>query len=187
MIMVSKKMAVGSQAGAEEGYSVDALTKLFGVNRRTLVARLKGVAPVKSGPGGGKLYRLTDVAQGFISQPLRGREADEVAGLRARKLAAEVGLAELKLKRERGELEDRRAVAADYQEMIRQFYTLFTVAVPQRLGPRLALAKTAAQAEEMLRVELEREFQEFRAECVRMLAELDEAEGLKQEGAEDDE
>jgi hypothetical protein len=187
MIMGSKGVTVGSHAGAEEGYSVDALTKLFGVNRRTLLARLKAATPVKSGPGGGKLYRLADVAQGFVSRPLRGREAEEEAGLRTRKLAAETGLAELKLKRERGEVVAVADVRADYHEAFREFHTRFTVTVPQRLGPRLRVAQTAREAEEMLRVELEREFYEYRTEEAQYLDNWDEAEGLKEEETDDEE
>jgi hypothetical protein len=184
--MSGKKVAGGRKAGAEEGYSVDALTKIMGLNRRTLVARLKGATPVK-GSGRGKLYRLSDAVQGFIAQPLRGREAEALAGIRARKLEAEAGLAELKLKRERGEVVDRREVASDYHTAIREFYTCFTVAVPQRLGPRLRVAQSAREAEEILRVELEREFQEFRQEQAQYLEHWDEAEGLKEEEADDDE
>ena len=186
MVVGSKKVAVGRKAGTEEGYSVDALTKIMGVNRRTLVARLKGTTPVKSGAGKGKLYRLSDAVQGFIDQPLRGREAESLAAVRARKFEAETGLAELKLQRGRGELVDRREVAADYTGLIRHFYNLFTVTVPQRLGPRLRAAKTAREAEEVLRVELEREFQEYRRECAERLAELDKAEGLREEAGDDE-
>jgi hypothetical protein len=185
--MGSKRVIVGSQAVAEEGYSVDALTKLFGVNRRTLLARLKGAAPVKSGAGGGKLYRLEDVAQGFISQPLRGREADELAGVRARKLVAETELAELKLKRERGEVVAVADVRDDYHEVFREFHTRFTVTVPQRLGPRLRVATTAREAEEILRVELEREFQEVRDEHAQRLGGLEKVEGQQEEEADDEE
>lgn len=185
--MGSKRGAVGSQAGAEEGYSVDALTELFGVNRRTLVARLKGASPVKSGPGGGKLYRLADVAQGFIAQPLRGREADEFQQARGRKLEAEAGLAELKLKRERGEVVDYRQTLSDYLTLHREFYDRFTVVVPQRLAPRLRVARPEREAEQILRTELMREFQEFRAEHAQYLENWDEAERLKTEEADDDE
>jgi transcriptional regulator with XRE-family HTH domain len=179
-------MIMGSKTGTEKGYSISALARMAGVDRRTLASRLEGVTPLESGPKG-KLFRLSDVVRNFITQPLQGEDDPALLGLRARKLEAEAGLAELKLKRERGELEDRRAVAADYHEMIRHFYTLLTVTVPQRLGPRLRVATSTREAEEILRVEVEREFQEYRAECAQMLAELNEAEGPKQEEADDEE
>lgn len=174
-------MTGGGKGSAEEGYSVDALTKLFGVNRRTLVARLKGASPVKSGAGSGKLYRLSDVAQGFIAQPLRGREADEFAAVRARKLEAETGLVELKLRRERGEVVKVDDVREDLAEVIRSLHTRLTVTMPQQLAPRLQ-AKTSRQAEEVLRAEMEGVFAELRREHVRYLAEGDAAEGTGTEG-----
>jgi transcriptional regulator with XRE-family HTH domain len=170
----------------EQGYSVDELTRLMGVNRRTLVARLKGATPVKGGSRQ-KLYRLSDAVQGFISQPLRGREADELAEVRRRKLEAETGLAELKLRRERGEVVDCREAVTNYLRLMRDFYIRFTVAVPQRLGSLLRVAQSGQQAEEMLRAELDREFQEVRQEQAQYLDKGDEAEGLQTEEADDDE
>jgi transcriptional regulator with XRE-family HTH domain len=177
---------MGTKTGTEKGYSMSALARMAGVDRRTLAARLEGVRPLESGPKG-KLYRLSDVVQCFISQPLQGEDDPALLEARRRKVEAEAGLAELKLKRERGELEDRRAVAADFHEMIREFHTRFTVTVPQRLGSRLRVATSAREAEEILRVELEREFQEFRTEQAQYLEGWDEAEGLKTEEVGDDE
>lgn len=178
--MASKKLTTVSKDGAEEGYSVDALTKLFGVNRRTLVARLKGATPVKSGPGGGKLYRLSDVAQGFISQPLRGAEVAGLAEFRGRKLAAETELTEMKLQKQRGELVPSAEVRDDLTGVIRDLYTRLAVVMPQQLGPRLK-AKTARWATELLSAEVARIFTEFRQEHVQYLAEWDVAEGAGDE------
>src|ERR1044071_172514 len=166
---------MGSKTGAEKGYSVDALTRMFGVNRRTLVARLAGATPVKSGPRQ-KLYRLSDAIQGFIAQPLQGAEAAGLQEVRGRKLAAETELAELKLQKQRGELVLSADVRSDLTECLRSLYTRLAVTMPQQLAPRLQ-AKTARQAEEIVRVEVERVFAELRAEHVQYLAEWDAAEG----------
>lgn len=174
--MGTKRVAEGSQAGAEQGYSVDALTKLFGVNRRTLLARLKGATPMKSGAGGGKRYRLSDAVQGFISEPLRGAEVVGLQGVRGRKLAAETELAELKLQKQRGELVQSGDVRQDVVEVIRDLHTRLAVTMPQQLGPRLQ-AKTAREAAEILSAEVGRVFAELRAEHARYLAEMDAAEG----------
>lgn len=178
---------MGSKTGTEKGYSISALARMAGVDRRTLASRLEGVTPLESGPKG-KLFRLSDVVRNFITRPLQG-EADDPAllALRARKLEAEAGLAELKLQRERGELLDRREVLADVLTQYGELRRRLTMALPQLLGARLAAARTAAQAEEILRAELEREFQELRAEHAQYLEHGDEAEGPKAEEADDDE
>jgi hypothetical protein len=163
------------KTSAEKGYSVNTLTRLLGVNRRTLLARLEGVTPVKSGPRE-KLYRLSDAVQGFISQPLRGAEVVGLAEVRGRKLAAETELTEMKLQRQRGELVPSADVRDDLTEIIRSLYTRLAVVMPQQLGPRLR-AKTAGQAAQVLRAEVERLFTEFRQEHVQLLAGRDAAEG----------
>lgn len=173
---------MGSKTAAEKGYSISTLARMAGVDRRTLAARLEGITPVESGPKG-KLYRLADVVQGFISQPLQAQEAEEFGGARGRKLEAEAGLAELKLQKERGELVDYREALEDFMGVFRHFYILFTVTMPQQLGPRLQ-AKTAGQAEQILREEMGREFQEFRRERVAKLAEF--GGGRDEEEADDD-
>jgi transcriptional regulator with XRE-family HTH domain len=179
------RVVMAAKTSPEQGYSVDELTRIMGVNRRTLVARLKGATPVKGGSRQ-KLYRLSDAVQGFISQPLRGREADEMAEVRRRKLEAETGLAELKLQRERGEVVSHRDLVDDFVGLFRDFHLRFTVALPQQLAPRLQ-AKTSAQAEAILREELGEALQEFRRECARQLDAPDGDEGLGQEEVSDDE
>jgi transcriptional regulator with XRE-family HTH domain len=168
-------MIMASKTGADKGYSISALARMAGVDRRTLAARLEGVTPLESGPKG-KLYRLSDVVQCFITQPLQGEDDPALAEARGRKLEAEAGLAELKLKRERGEVVSQADVRSDLADFLRGFHTRFAVTLPQQLGPRLQ-GKTAKEAEEILRAEVEREFAEVRAEHVRYLAEWDAAEG----------
>lgn len=177
---------MGSKTDTEKGYSISALARMAGVDRRTLAARLEGVTPLETGSKG-KLYRLSDVVRNFITQPLQGDDDPALLALRARKLEAEAGLAELKLQRERGEVLDRRDVLADIMTQYRELQLRLTLALPQLLGPRLAAARTAGQAEELLRAELEREFRELRAEHAQYLAEADEAEGPHEKEAEDDE
>ncbi len=166
---------MGTKTGTEKGYSISALARMAGVDRRTLAARLEGVTPPESGPKG-KLYRLSDVVQSFIAQPLQAEEAEEFQQARGRKLEAEAGLAELKLQKQRGEMVPSDDVRADLVEVIRSLYTRLAVTLPQQLAPRLQ-AKTAKQAEEILRVEVERVFAELRAEHVQYLTEWDAAEG----------
>lgn len=166
---------MGSKTSPEKGYSVSALARMMGVDRRTLAARLRDVEPLKS-DARGKLYRLSDAIQGFISQPLQGAEAVELAGVRGRKLAAETELTEMKLQKQRGELVQSADVRSDLTAALRDLYNRLAVVMPQQLGPRLK-AKTARQAEAILRAEVERVFAEFRSEYARYLAERDEAAG----------
>ena len=172
---------MGTKTGTEKGYSISTLARMAGVDRRTLASRLEGVTPVESGPKG-KLYRLADVVQGFITQPLQAEEAEEFQQARGSKLEAEAGLAELKLQRERGELVSRRDVLDDVTGVIRSLYNRLAVAMPQQLAPRLQ-AKTSRQAEAILRAEVERLFQEFRQEHARYLAEGGDG-GAAEAGAE---
>lgn len=165
---------MGTKTSPEKGYSVNTLTRLLGVNRRTLLARLEGVEPVKSGPRE-KLYRLSDAVQGFISQPLRGAEVAELGEYRGRKLAAETELTEMKLQKQRGELVQSADVRDDLTGVIRDIYNRLAVVMPQQLGPRLQ-AKTARQATELLSAEVGRVFTELRQEHVQYLAEWDAAE-----------
>jgi hypothetical protein len=173
---------MGTKTGAEKGYSISALARMAGVDRRTLASRLEGVTPLEAGPKG-KLYRLSDVVRNFITQPLQGEAEDPaLQGLKARKLEAETGLAELKLKRERGELVDYRETLEDFMGDLRRLHLQFTVTMPERLGPRLR-AKTAAQATQILREEMEREFREYRRTGAAKLAEF---EGFGEEEEVDD-
>ena len=174
---------MGSKTGTEKGYSISTLARMAGVDRRTLASRLEGVTPLEAGPKG-KLYRLADVVQGFITQPLQAQEAEEFAGARGRKLEAEAGLAELRLRKERGELVDYREALEDFMGDMRRLYLQFTVTMPERLGPRLR-GKTAGQATEILREEMVREFAEYRREGAAKLAEFEGFGG--EEEVDDDE
>jgi hypothetical protein len=162
-------------------YSLRQLAGLLKVDRNGLAERVRDLESFQ-GAHGSRLYSLSAVEEVLAEDP-----DPDLKEARLRKLVAEAGLAELKLKRERRELVDYREVLSDHLEVFRNFHTLFTVTVPQRLGQRLALAKTAQEAEEILRVELAREFQEFRTEEAQYLDNWDEAEGLKTEEANDDE
>ena len=166
---------MGTKTGTEKGYSISTLARMAGVDRRSLASRLAGVTPVESGPKG-KLYRLSDVVQGFISHPLQGEEAEEFQGARGRKLEAEAGLAELKLQKERGEVVESADVREDLVGVIRSLHTRLAVTMPQQIGPRLQ-AKTARQATELLSAEVGRVFDELRAEHDQYLAEWDAGEG----------
>ena len=160
---------MSNKTGTEKGYSISALARMAGVDRRTLASRLEGVTPLESGPKG-KLYRLADVVRNFITQPLQADDDPELSGLRARKLAAETELAELKLRRERGEVVDYREAVADFMQVWRSIHTWLTVSMPERLSARLYKAKSAARAAELLREEAERMLAEFREERLRHLA-----------------
>jgi transcriptional regulator with XRE-family HTH domain len=150
--------------------SLTQLAAKLHINRGTLSRKLSGLKSV-SGPKGARLYPLSEV-EALLD------EAKDPALLEARrrKLAAEAELAELKLQRERGEVVPHRDVLEDLTAVIRSLYTRLAVVMPQQLAPRLQ-AKTARQAEEILRAEVERQFQEFRREHIRMLEEQDAAEG----------
>lgn len=162
-------------------YSLRQLAGLLGVDRNRLAERVRDLESFQ-GPHGSRLYSLSAVEEVLAADP-----DPDIREARLRKLVAEAGLAELKLKRERGEVVAVADLRSDYHEVFREFHTRFTVTVPQRLAPRLALASSAREAEEMLRVELGREFQEYRTEQAHYLEHWDEAAGLKQEGANDEE
>lgn len=166
---------MGSKTGAEKGYSVSALARMMGVDRRTLASRLRDVTPVKSGSRE-KLYRLSDAVQGFISQPLQGLDAQEFQEARGRKLEAEAGLAELKLRKERGEVVSHADALSDLADVIRSLHRQLTQAMPQRLAPTLSRVKSPGRVAELLREEAERVFAELRREHAAQLAEWDAAE-----------
>jgi hypothetical protein len=161
-------------------YSLRQLAGLLGVDRNRLAERVRDLESFP-GPHRSRLYSLSAVEEALAEDP-----DPDIKAARLRKLVAEAGLAELRLKRESGELVAHRDVVDDWLGIFREFYILFTVTVPQRLAPRLK-AKTAGQAEQILREELEQEFQEFRREQAQYLAEWDEAEGQQEEEADDEE
>ncbi len=153
--------------------SLTQLASKLRINRGTLSRKLSGLKFV-SGPKGARLYPLSEVSA------LLDEERDpQLLEARRRKLVAEAGLAELKLKRESGELADVREVAAAYTEVIRAFHTELSVVMPERLAPRLA-ARTQGQAKQVLREEVERVFRGFREEHARRLAGVKGAEGQEE-------
>lgn len=174
------EVGAGSDAPADL-YSLRQLAGLLGVDRHRLAERVRDIESFQ-GPHGSRLYSLSAVEEVLAEDP-----DPDIREARLRKLRAEAGLAELKLQKERGEVVNYRDLLSDHLEILRDFYTRFTVTVPQRLGPRLRVATTAREAEEILRVELGREFQEVRAEHVRRLAGLEEVEGQQEKEAHDDE
>ena len=162
------------KAGKNELLSLTQLAARLRVNRSTLSRKLSGLKFV-SGPKGARLYPLSEVAALLdeVKDP-------ELTKARRRKLEAEAGLAELKLKKERGELVSSADVRADLMEVIRSLHARLAVTMPQQLAPRLQ-AKTAKQAESILRAETESIFAELRQEHVRYLAEWDAAEAEAQQ------
>jgi transcriptional regulator with XRE-family HTH domain len=162
------------KANKNELLSLTQLSARLRVNRSTLSRKLSGLKFV-SGPKGARLYPLSEVAA-----LLDEAKNPELLEARRRKLEAEAGLAELKLRRQRAELVPHADVRSDLTAVFRDLYTRLAVTMPQQLAPRLQ-ARTARRAEEVLRAEVERVFQEFRAEHARLLAERDAEEG----GADD--
>ena len=160
---------MAKKAGKNELLSLTQLATKLRINRSTLSRKLSGLKFV-AGPKGARLYPLAEVAA-----LLDEGKNPELTTARRRKLEAEAGLAELKLRKERGELVDHRDVRADLTECLRDLYNRLAVTMPQRLAPRLQ-AKTAKQAGEILRAEVEQVFAELRAEHVQYLAEWDAAE-----------
>ena len=160
-------------------YSLRQLAGLLNVDRNRLAERVRDIESFP-GPNRSRLYSLSAVEEVLAEDP-----DPDIKEARLRKLRAEAGLAELKLKRERREVVDYREVLDDYLEVFRRLHLRVAVAMPQRVAPLLR-GKTSAQAEVILRAEVAREFQEFRVECGRDFARMKEAEGLKEE-ADDDE
>lgn len=163
------------KAGKSELLSLTQLAAKLHVNRATLSRKLSGLKFV-SGPKGARLYPLAEVAA-----LLDEAKDPQLLEARRRKLEAEAGLAELKLRKEQGEVVAVADVRADVTEVFRSLHTRLAVTMPQQLAPRLQ-AKTARQAEALLRAETESIFAELRAEYVRHLAEWDAAEGAGAEG-----
>lgn len=162
----------GTEAGPgapQDIYSLRQLAGLLKVDRNRLAERVRDLESFP-GPHGSRLYSLSAVEEVLAEDP-----DPDIREARLRKLVAEAGLAELKLKRERGEVVAVDDVREDLRETIRLMYDRLAVSMPQRLGP-LLVAKTARQAEQVLRAEVGREFAELRAEFVQQLAEWDAAE-----------
>lgn len=144
-------------------YSLRQLSGLLGVDRNRLAERVRDIESFP-GPNRSRLYSLEAVEEALADDP-----DPDIKEARLRKLRAEAGLAELKLKRELGEVVDYRGVRGDLLTLFRELNTCFTVTVPQRLAPRLRVATSTREAEEMLRVELEGALQEFRTEHTQYL------------------
>ena len=163
-------------------YSLRQLAGLLKVDRHRLAEQVRDLESFQ-GPHGSRLYSLSAVEE------VLAEDADpDIRAARLRKLVAEAGLAELKLQRERGEVVNHHQVRADMLTLFREFHTHFTVAVPQRLAPRLRLARPAREAEEILRAEMERSLYEFRTEHAQYLEHWDEHEKtMKEEEANDEE
>lgn len=161
---------MAKKANKNELLSLTQLAARLHINRSTLSRKLSGLKFV-AGPKGARLYPLAEVAA-LLDE---GKDPQLVEA-RRRKLEAEAGLAELKLRKERGEVVSTRDVREDLVEFIRTIYNRLAVAMPQQLAPRLQ-AKTARQAEAILRAEVEEVFAELRREHARYLAEWDAEQG----------
>jgi hypothetical protein len=160
---------MAQKASKNDLFSLTQLAAKLHINRGTLSRKLSGLKFV-SGTKGARLYPLAEV------EALLDEERDPaLQEARRRKLAAEAELAELRLRKERGEVVATRDVLADLAEVVRSLYVRLAVTMPQRLAPRLQ-SKTARQAGEVLRAEVERQFAEFRKEHARLLDERDAAE-----------
>lgn len=144
--------------------SLTQLAAKLRINRGTLSRKLSALKSV-AGPKGARLYPLAEV-----SALLDEERSPELLEARRRKLVAEAGLAELRLRKERGELADYREVVADFMGVFRHFHTWLTVSMPERLSGRVYRAESAARAAELLREEAERMLAEFREERLRHLA-----------------
>jgi transcriptional regulator with XRE-family HTH domain len=160
---------MAKKASKNELLSLTQLAARLHVNRSTLSRKLSGLKFV-SGPKGARLYPLAEVAA-----LLDEAKDSKLVEARRRKLEAEAGLAELKLRKERGEVVSVADVRSDLTEVFRSLYTRLAVTLPQQLAPRLQ-AKTARQVEQLLGAEVGRVFAELRAEHARYLAEGDAAE-----------
>jgi transcriptional regulator with XRE-family HTH domain len=160
---------MAKKASKNDLLSLTQLAAKLRINRSTLSRKLSGLKFV-SGPKGARLYPLSEVAA-----LLDEAQDPALLAARRRKLEAEAGLAELKLQRERGEVVPHRDVLEDVTGVFRDLYHRLAVALPPQLAPRLR-AKTAKQAEAILRAEVERVFADLRAEHAGYLAERDAAE-----------
>lgn len=154
---------MGTKTGPEKGYSMSELARMMGVDRRTLASRLEGGAPLKSAARE-KRYRLSDAVQGFIAQPLQGQEAAGLSEARGRKLGAEAELAELKLGRESGELVKARNVATRVINIFRAWRLRLAVQLPREISQQLYRAESAEHVADILRREVDRMLNEFRAD-----------------------
>jgi transcriptional regulator with XRE-family HTH domain len=153
---------VGTKTGPEKGYSVSALARMMGVDRRTLASRLEGVSPLGQ-RSREKLYRLSDAVQGFVAMPLQGaEETEELRASRQRKSAAEASLLELKLGRESGELLPRREVADHAFRLVKAMQQRLGVRLPREISAQLYRAESEAQVAQVLGKEVERAFRELR-------------------------
>lgn len=166
---------MGAHTGPEEGYSLSALARLMGVDRRTLAARLAGVSPLKQSSRE-KLYRLSDAVRGFIAMPLQGaEETDVLRASRQRKSAAEAGLAELKLGRESGELMSQREAFAHVFKLFRAMHVRLGVRMPHEISAQLYRAQSEAAVADVLRREVERAFGELKADQEGFITKAEEA------------
>jgi hypothetical protein len=141
---------------SDRNYSISELSRLCGLDRGTVVKRLKEVTPAHEEKKL-KLYSLEDALPALIAGA--SAEMDEA---KLRKAQADADMGELRLKRERAEVVEVREVRNYAQALVRGVHQRVAVQMPGLLAAQLYKAESAAQITEILQRELGRTFNELR-------------------------
>lgn len=149
---------MSKKAGKGELLSLTQLAARLHINRGTLSRKLSGLGHV-SGPKGARLYPVAEV------EALLDEEKDpELKEARLRKLRAEAELAELRLKRERGEVAPVREFVTHNINIFRAWRQRLAVQLPREISHQLHRAESADHVAQILRAEADRMLSEFRGD-----------------------
>jgi hypothetical protein len=138
--------------------SILKLATRFGLDRATVVKRLDlaRIEPVEVGPKL-KLYELTprlEAVLGAIHNPL--------AEVKLRAATADAEYREAKVQQMRGEMVPHNDAVELTRQIVSTLHRDLVVALPKKLGPKLARTKTAAETTKLLKKETEKVFRTLR-------------------------
>lgn len=152
-------------------YSLRQLAGLLKVDRNRLAEQVRDLESFE-GPRGSRLYSLAAVEEVLASDP-----DPDLKEARLQKLRAEAGLAELKLRRESGQLLEARGVLGRTLNVFRAWHRRLMVQMPAEISPQLHKAESADHVAEILRAHLGRLFDEFRRDHLGFIKETEGFEG----------
>lgn len=152
-----------SNAAGDKLFSISELAELTTLDRATVRKRLKDVE-AQGGAKGAKTYSLEAALPALIAGA--SAEMDEA---KLRKTKAEADMREHDLAVARGEYLPIREVRDYALRFFKGLHTRLAVQYPREAAPQLAKAASADEIEEVLRRDLERVFNEVRADHTRLL------------------
>lgn len=164
---VAAKLAKNGNGQKAKGQllNISQLAFRFDLDRATTRKRLKeaGIEPVEE-KAKEKLYELTERIASILDQ------ADaKLADAKRRDIEAAAKLKEIKVMEAEGELAPVGEFIDAVQKIFNQMYQEIAVRQPQRLGGKLAKAKTSAEASAIIRADTAKIFATLRSDHTKFL------------------